>query len=301
VCTIGALRKAARLASKRARKTVLSHVPSGTLMGTMTASGSGSVWAMHYNAAGEASEMLPLDATQLAHGIGSEELAAPLHTMSQKKGRSESKLRGWCGGTTHYSSLSTAMSRADQRMGGALSQAAEVTVGLDGAGLGVTGLQAIKWLHGKGRIVWAAECDAQTSEAGRDLMQSCGQQPRMHKRAEEAGLRGAKNHTDTELSTLDCSPYSNANMRFPAGVEAALQELEAVISGAKTRRPKVLVCETTSGLWRHKELTRRYEYILSKSGLWDWEAILTSPHVHGGRRVRRWRVYYVGVLHEAVR
>ena len=124
---------------------------------------------------------------------------------------------------------------------------------------------------------------------------------RREKRAEEAGLRGSQHHTDGELFTLHCSPFSSANQSFPAGVEAALRELEAVVAGAVTRRPRFSICETTSGLWRHKEITRRYEYILGSSGLWDWEAMLTSPHAHGGKRIRRWRVYYVGILHELVR
>ena len=131
--------------------------------------------------------------------------------------------------------------------------------------------------------------------AHRAFWKSLGQEPVEWNLAEDKDLADARHHVDVELITLRCAPFSPKNRKFPAGCEAALRELRAVIQGAHKRSSRVIIYENTAGLWRKASLRRRVEMILRKCRAHRWEAIKLSPHTHAAIPVRRMRIFYVGI------
>ena len=142
---------------------------------------------------------------------------------------------------------------------------------------------------------WSAEGCPIARRAHRAFWKSLGQQPTEWTLAEDDDLADPQHRVDVELVTLRCAPFSPKNRKFPAGCEAALRELCAVIKGVRKRSPCVIIYENTAGLWRKASLRRRVEMVLRKCRGYRWEAIKVSPHIHAGVPVRRMRVFYVGI------
>ena len=151
-----------------------------------------------------------------------------------------------------------------------------------------------RWLSRKGLDVAVRRCPI-ARRAHRAFWKSLGQEPVEWNLAEDKDLADARHHVDVELITLRCAPFSPKNRKFPAGCEAALRELRAVIKGTHKRSPRVIIYENTAGLWRKACLRRRVEMILRKCRAHRWEAIKLSPHTHAGIPVRRMRIFYVGI------
>ena len=188
-----------------------------------------------------------------------------------------------------------AIERLDERAEGALF-ASKVSLGALGAGMGFSVTQAMLTCEEKGMgatIAWAREDCPMAILAFRVLMKHVGQSVEAAGRAEEPMKEGSR--VMGEIGTLRCAPLSQARAGNTAGVEAALTELAAVTRACAARCPNFIIFETTSGLWRHPAIRRRYEGVLQAMKGYEWEAIRTSPLIHGGVGVNRDRVLYCGL------
>lgn len=237
----------------------------------------------------------PLDVAQLAATLSTPIAAAASLEILHLGLLSESVLRGLHGQATAQSALLVAIERLNERAEGALF-ASKVSLGALGAGMGFSVTQAMLTCEEKGTgatIVWAREDCPLAILAFRVLMKHVGQSVEAAGRAEEPLEEGSR--AMGEIGTLRCAPLSQARAGNSAGVEAALTELAAVTRACAARCPNFIIFETTSGLWRHPTIRRRYEGVLQAMKGYEWEAIRTSPLIHGGVGVNRDRVLYCGL------
>ena len=79
-------------------------------------------------------------------------------------------------------------------------------------------------------------------------------------------------------------------------MEAAFRDLAAALQSMACRKPMWVLLEPTAGLWRVEEHRRRLEMMVLDCRGYDWEQMLTSPHVHAGEAERRWRLGIMGVI-----
>lgn len=252
------------------------------------ASPSGSMWTVEG----------PLDARQLAAYFGTPAVAGHVKLQLAAGMYSEAEMRAMFGGATYSDAVNMVLRRADWRMDGRLFNTAQPTLGAAGAGIGLTWMQAATALPEAASLLWMAEAEERTQAAGADMARRMGHLPCVFGRAEAAELADCRWRTTVELVTTRCAYASSARPARMRGVEAALNELVVVIRGSHARGARVLIYETTAGLWRKPALRQRVEGILQAEAPGDWEAVRVSPHLHLGARVRRDRVFYVRVRRE---
>jgi hypothetical protein len=171
------------------------------------------------------------------------------------------------------------------------------TYGALGAGVNLFGLimgavlgATCKW--------WAEGCGI-ARRANEAIQSFTGQKAAWFARAESVPT-GADMKVGLELLTLRCAPWSPKSRNFPQGCWAAIAELLAVMEGIKARSPRAIVVENTAGLWRHDIWRERVESCLLTCEEYEWEAVITSPHVHSAVPVIRWRVFYIGVRRDTL-
>lgn len=234
----------------------------------------------------------PFCERQMALYLATPCMAEVLRDLVMTKEISEPQMRALCGQATHGESTRLAVGRALTR---AQQRHASVQLAALGAGVGFTWVQALQVAAPGSSLAWMAEAGEVEARTGQAVAARKGQAPLMFTRAEDAGLANRRLRVDGELWTLRCSPFSAAAAASGRGREAALRELHQVATQASARGSKWYVVETTAGLWRSRELRSRYEAILQSMSGVEWEALHTSPHVHAGAPVSRWRVFYIGV------
>lgn len=275
---------------------VLRKVATTERLPTAMAAPSGQIWGVRAQG--------PMDVRMMAHMMGCGWMAEEAERLQWNgKGRarrgwlSEAKLIDAWGATTHYGSICKVWERAAARLGRWLRETAaqgRPRVGAVCAGLGITALQLMRAMGGSATLVFLAEKEEGIREAALRLVQQFGHQPRAFALAESAEMAAVDLRADAEVVTLDCSPFS------PAGdgtkVQGALQLLEAVMIGVASRRPKVVIYESTAGLWRYDEWRRAAERSLQSCQAYEWEALRVNPAAHLGLGVSRDRVFYVGIL-----
>jgi hypothetical protein len=164
-----------------------------------------------------------------------------------------------------------------------------------GAGWGLLGAalhEEAETAGGTIEYLWMAEADGIAQQAHEALWRHTGQAPRRFARAEE--VQDAP-RAEVELISLRCAPFSQANASGK-GINAAIRELEAAMELCALRRPKCVVYENVDGVWRNEARRKQVQGALAAMGKdYVWEVIRTSPHVHGGAKMRRWRIFYIGV------
>ena len=262
-----------------------------TLLPTPCVSVSGQLWS--------AADEAPLDERQLMVAMGSAHAAPFLCAMVHDGVVTAPQARALVGQATHGASVRLVVRQLWAGVVRIHGDVASPTVGLVGAGMGLTGLQIARELQAS--ITFAAEGCPRAAAAGRYMLSAAGHSPTWFGRAESPALASAAWTTTVEAVTLRCAPFSIANAHYPRGVEAALRELAAVLRGVRARQPLAVVYENTSGLWRRPELRRRVEALfLQILPEYDWRGTLVSPHLHSGSRMRRRRVFYFGVRQASV-
>jgi len=237
----------------------------------------------------------PLSTGQLLAALATPYATEALRTVAKEGTASNAQIRALLGQSTHASSVRAVAQKIVKELHRQHGQLPAPTVGLLGTGLGLTGAQLTHTLGADARILFAAEACPTTTEIGRRFLQLLGHHPTWYGRAESHALADPMWSTSIEAITLRCAPFSQANPNFPAGTEAALREIAAVLRGTRARAPLAYVYENTDGLWRHPELCARLETLFALI-LPDYElrTLITSPHTHSGQRTRRKRVFYYG-------
>ena len=265
-------------------------------MPTALASNSGHIWSVLDEG--------PLDARQLTAMLGSawageavERLIGPRGKRPRPGQLSETEVRAAVGGSTHGASLALAASRAWSRLTKRQRREAGHSIMAVGAGVGLTALQAAHWLGPESVIETMAEPCSKTGPAGEVLVTAHGHKPTMVGRAEDPRLANGALGATLEVDTLRCSPYSKAGRKSDGRgkIEAALTERRKTLLTMAARRPLIVICETTDGLWGLPEVRRRYESLLQDCGAYDWEACRIDPAKHCGVGVGRCRVFYTAV------
>ena len=248
---------------------------------------------------------------------GSPELAAPCQSLIDDGTVSSSQMRSLWGAGTHQAAVWAVLDLADTLTGGFLSSRRDTgvpecvsqpchSVATACGGLNLCGLQTLAWWRARygssmrpARLAWVAEACPIARRAGMALARALGQTPAYPWRAESAALHTTAWSATVEWDTPRCSPYSTANAYFPVGVDAALAELCAVVTGTAARRPRVFILETCGGMWKRPPwLRRRYERTVAQalSEQYHIVSVLISPSLHCAAHQDRERVFYLGVL-----
>jgi len=174
------------------------------------------------------------------------------------------------------------------------------TVASVGAGINLTGIQALAWLHAKtgvkATLAWLVEAEVHARDAWSALAPELGHSAPIFLRAEDPGLARRELRVALELLTLRCSSYSKDN---PTGknLEPSLGELRLTLESVAVRRPAALIFENADGLWSQMEggTRRRVETLLGGLGSYEWISFRVDPCKNLGIPLSRARVFYVGV------
>ena len=256
------------------------------------ASGTGHVWRVGRTQ----EETAPLDPRQLEEALASRGAAPTLETRIANGTTSEAEVRSLFGQATHGDALKAALGRALQKMRRRFPhwrQVVGVTIGLCGAGIGLSGLQAAELMGDDAQILWAAEGCPKARPAGEAVLAANGHSVRWVPWAQGTALAAKEWRTALEVITLRCAPFSPAGNG--QGVDAAVAELQDVLEGTSSREPYVILYETTAGLWRRAEWRTMVEAALSAVAAYDWEVAAIDPLHHCDGFVSRNRVFYAGV------
>lgn len=263
---------------------------------TACVSSTGHLWTVR--------DLAPLDARQMAFIFGSPSLAPAFTALVVRGDISEYRMRSLWGQATHATAVREVVYRLCSRLGARAIPSAP-KINLLGAGAGITGLQVVDSLRSLGgccspSIAAAADACPIASAVGPSLLLAHGHNPHWFARAECPALATSAWSSFIDVVTLRCQPFSLANPNFPLGVEAALNELCAVMAGVMLRRPRMIMYENTSGLWARPSLRRRLETVLLRTTeqIYDWESARLCPHQHWGECSLRDRVFYMAVLRE---
>ena len=262
---------------------------------TACVSSTGHLWTVR--------DLAPLDAHQMAFIFGTPLLAPTFSAMVARGDVSEYRMRSLWGQATHATAIRGVVRRMCSQHGVTIPSFPRIN--LLGAGAGITGIQVADSLwHLDGNcspsIMAAADACPIASSVGPAVLLAHGHSPRWFARAECAALAALEWSSFIDVITLRCQPFSLANPNFPLGVEAALNELHAVMEGVMLRRPRLVLYENTSGLWGRPSLRRRLETVLLRvsAQTYDWESARLCPHQHWGECSHRDRVFYMAVLRE---
>jgi len=251
---------------------------------TALASSNGHLW--------DARDGAPLDLRQYAAVFGLLPWMQALQAAQQEV--TCSQMRSLLGQGVHAAAAALVLNRTMRRLGTDQWRCLR-TFGSLGSGVDTFGAVLLGMMTKGASYVWAAEGCLIARRAHRAFWTTLGQCPQMFPRADDLILASTRWSVDVELLTLRCAPFSPMNRTYPAGCDAALAELSAVLRGVCARRPRLIVYENTQGLWRRAEMRARVEMILSACSEYEWEAMLVSPHMHAGVPVRRVRVFYVAM------
>ena len=296
VFAIGSFSKSIRAWRKRTRSShapplyVLRRAYSALRLHTPCVSASGHLWSVR--------DCAPLDARQLCEVLDTTSAASDLQAMVTDSTLSAYRLRCLCGQATHGGVMRRIIRRLHSLASARHPWPASPTLGLLGAGIGFSGLQAVAALGSStASILFAADACPRAAPAGRQLLSRRGHEPTWFARAEAPALASAEWHVTMEVITLRCAPVSWANAYYPRGVEGALHELWAVCAGVRARRPIAILYETTAGLWKRPDLRYRLErLLLAALPEYQWEGAKLSPHRHANSRWSRDRVFYYAYL-----
>ena len=232
-----------------------------------------------------------LDERQYAAVAGTPSAEAPLRAMMRAGLLSQSQMRLLMGQSTHATLFEAVADVAEEHLGVQMQSVEEV----EAVGAGI-GLSTVQFCALAPRAAWtrAYEACPRIAKAGKEFARRLGHDVQFRGRAEDEAEWMSMEKWGASIVTLNCAPFSRARTDYPKGVAAALRELHAAVQGVARRGARLVVVETTAGLWERVGLRRRYEGVLlhAMPG-YAWRSFRHSPHRHGGTWSRRARAVYV--------
>ena len=252
---------------------------------------SGHIWSVRDEA--------PLDAGQCAAYAGVPwRMEEAMVDMVASNVVSESQMRQLTGQATNKGLVCLAMDRMWERTAERgrrwIREEAYRTVGIAGEGINCTGYQALEWMGGGGKVVWAEEGEEVALRASRAMDEHMDQAPRRSAILGSHELASPQMHATVDIITAACAPFTTRG----AGLEAALNDLGAVLQAAVQRKPKWIIYENSLGAWGKEEVRARMEMMFTDCKAYAWESMRMSPDTNTGDEIRRRRVVYMGIRSE---